>query len=121
MGWLSGIDERTVAAEPELSMSAAWANVAACQYGSVLRHLQQTLSLMPADWRDHIGDFSIGPDLALLLAVSHHGVADASEAARLAAAAHAEVLPTDPIYPLVTVIVGINPSASSVIPAPPRR
>lgn len=121
MSWLSRIDERTVAAEPELSMSAAWANVAACQYGSVLRHLQQTLSLMPADWRDHIGDFSIGPDLALLLAVSHHGVADASEAARLAAAAHAEVLPTDPIYPLVTVIVGINqalvgdPSATTTL------
>lgn len=106
--WLSKIDPRTIDAQPALSMAAAWTNVPAGRYALVLRHLAQTLALMPTDWRDHPGDFSIGAELTLLLALSHYSLDTAADAVELGRQARALIRPSDPLYPLTTLVLAVN-------------
>lgn len=108
LGWLERISPDTVDAEPELSMTAVWANVTAGDYGKVLRHAEQTQFLMPADWMEHPTDFSIGAHLALFMATSHVGVTGPQQALALAEVAHGAVDPTDAVRPLCLLILGLN-------------
>ena len=108
LGWLNRISSATIDAEPELSMTAVWANVVAGDYGNVLRHAEQTQFLMPGDWMEHPADFSIGAHLALFMATSHAGVTGPVQALKLAEVARDCVDPTDPLMPLCTLILGLN-------------
>lgn len=106
--WLEQIGPDTIAEHPELSMAAAWANVAACDYGHVLRHADQTVALMPKDWLEHPADFSIGLPLTLLLALTHRGLRSAQEAVELARMTANLVAPTDAMAPLARLVLATD-------------
>ncbi len=106
--WLERIGAERVDSHPALSMTAAWAHVTAGQYGHVLRHAQQALHLMPADWLSHAADFPIGPSLALLIATSHYGLADPRQALELSRIAVAGTDPNDLVMPLATLVLALN-------------
>jgi LuxR family maltose regulon positive regulatory protein len=107
-GWLEQIGPETIATMPELSMTASWANVAACDYGHVLRHADQTVALMPSDWLEHPADFPIGVPLTLLLALTHRGLNSAREAVELARISANLVAPTDALAPLACLVLAMN-------------
>lgn len=107
-GWLQRIGSGCVDSQPELSMTAAWANVSAGDFGSVLRHGIQTLRLMPDDWLTHPQDFSMGSHLALLQAATHLGMANPGQALEVAQAANATIGTDDEVHSLAVEILGLN-------------
>lgn len=106
--WLDRIGPRAIDQSAELSMTAAWTYVAAGHYGRVVRHAEQTLTLMPDDWLNHPQDFSIGPALALLIGITHLGVADAHEALVMAEIARRHIRPDEPISALASTVLGVD-------------
>ncbi len=106
--WLERVDERAVAKVAPLSMTAAWANLAASDFGNVLRYTDATLDAMPTDWRDDLTSSATGPHLALLLAVTGHGLQGPHESAELAGAALGAMSGDDPTRALAAMIHGLN-------------
>lgn len=108
LSWLERIGQGAIDSTAELSLAAAWAHVAAGNFGSVLRHGAQAIRLMPEDWLTHMEDFSIGPHLALLLGVTHAGTQDGSQALEMARLAHTVIGADDPAFPLATEGLALN-------------
>ena len=107
-GWLEAAGERATLALPQLSMTAAWANMAASNFGSVLRYAEATVAHMPPGWREDMHSSDVAPHLAMLLAITGHGVASPQEAVELGEAALAALDSSDPTRALAGLIVGVN-------------
>ncbi len=107
-GWLESAGEQATLALPQLSMTAAWTNMAASDFGSVLRYAEATLKHMPPDWRADLHSSDVAPHLAMLLAVTGYGLTGPQEAADLGEAALAALDNDDPTRALAGLIVGIN-------------
>lgn len=106
--WLDRIGTRTIDSVPDLSLTAAWAHVSAGNFGLVLRHGAQAMSLMPRDWLTHPQDFSIGPHLALLQGVTHLGTHTPRQALEMTLVAQTWIGAHDPVYPLAVSCVALN-------------
>jgi LuxR family maltose regulon positive regulatory protein len=106
--WMDRAGETTVLSSPELSMAAAWANMADSDFGKVLHYATATLEHLPNDWQENLGDHPVGPHLATLIATTGRGTNGYQQAAALAAAALAATPVDDPIRALTELILGLN-------------
>lgn len=106
--WLDEIGDHTLLNTPDLSLTAAWTYMAASDFGKVLRYLDATLQTMPEGWRADLTTHRLGPELAVLLAVTGYRVSGPREAVELADSALSALPASAPTRALASLILGLN-------------